>query len=195
MTEEPRLFAWRPLDYSSFVYVLARPTGAVAPAVAELRAAVTSLDPHVPLIGIRTLESAMGAAFFLQRAAAVLIGAFAAIALLLAATGIFGLLAYTVEQRRREIGIRIAMGASGAGVVRSVVGMGMRPVAIGVVLGLAGALAATRVLEGLLYDVPPRDPITFAAAAAVLFAAAAVAAWLPARRATRVDPAGALNAE
>jgi ABC-type antimicrobial peptide transport system permease subunit len=137
----------------------------------------------------------MGQSMFLQRSAASLIGAFAVVALVLSAAGIFGLLAFLVEQRRHEISVRMAIGASGVGIIRSVVGAGMRPVLAGLVLGLAGALAVMQALRSLLYDVGARDPVSFAAASLVLVATAFIAAYIPARQATRVQPVDALRVE
>lgn len=196
-SEEPTLFAWVPLDFapSPSLYVHVRPRTDRSATVGAIRRAVTSLDPHVPIIRMTTLEAAMGQSLFFQRAAATFIGAFAVLALLLSATGIFGLLAYTVEQRRREIGIRIAVGASQAGVVRTVVRAGLAPVLVGLVAGLVGALLAARLLQGLLYGVPATDPASFTAAGLLLLVAGLVAAWVPARRATRVDPAHTLKAD
>jgi predicted permease len=196
-SEEPTLYAWFPLEfaYTPSLYVHVRPTRDPATAVAALRQTVASLDPHVPLINVTPLETAMAQSLFFQRTAAGFIGAFAAMALLLSATGIFGLLAYTVEQRRREIGIRMALGAPGAGVVGSVVRKGLAPVLVGLVVGAGGALLVGRLLEGLLYGVPPGDPRSFGAAGAFLLGVALVAAWVPAARAARVDPAATLNTE
>lgn len=196
-SEDPQLFAYIPssVAYMPAVIVLLRPRGPQAPAVAAFRRALAGLDPHVPAVNVTTLDRAMGQSLFLQRAAAALIGLFSALGLLLATTGTFGLLAYLVEQRRKEIGIRMAVGAGAARIVRSVVGSGLRPVAIGAVLGLLGAAVATGVLSGMLYGVGARDPVSFAAAAGLVLGAAALAAYLPARRATRVDPAAVLRVE
>lgn len=196
--EEPRFFAYVPLElvYFPSVLVLVRSRGgATAPAVAALRRALADVDPYVPAVSITTMDRAIGQSLFLQQAAATLIGLFSAVGLFLAATGIFGLLAFVVEQRHKEIGIRMAVGAGSGGIIRSVVGSGLQPVAIGTVLGLAGAAAATGALSGMLYGVAPRDPLSFAAAAAVIVGAAALAAYVPARRATRVDPASVLRVE
>ena len=197
LMEEPRMFAWVPLGhrYTPALYVLVRPRGDSRDAMAELRRAVASLDPQVPLINLGTLEAAMGQSMFPQRAAASLVGAFGFVGLLLSGTGILGLLAYVVEARRREIGIRMAVGASGPAVIRAVVGRGMRPVLLGLGAGLAVAVAAAGALESLLYDVAPRDPLSFGSAALLLLAAAALAAWVPARRAARTDPAATLKTE
>ena len=197
LAEEPRMFAWVPLEhsYTPALYVHVRPRGAPGDAMAELRRAVASLDPQVPIINLTTLEEAMGQSMFLQRIAASLVGAFGFVGLLLSGTGILGLLAYVVEARRREIGIRMAVGASGPAVIRSVVGRGMRPVLLGLGAGLVVAVAAAGALESLLYDVAPRDPLSFGSAALLLLGAAALAAWIPARRAARTDPAATLNAD
>ncbi len=197
LSEEPTLFAWVPLAFapSPSLYVHVRPRTDGPAAVGAIRRSVASLDPHVPLIRVTTLETAMGQSLFFQRVAAAFIGAFASVALLLSATGIFGLLAYTVEQSRREIGIRIAVGASGSGVVRTVVRAAVTPVLIGLLAGLGGALASARVLGSLLYGVPATDPTSFTAAGLLLLTVGLVAAWTPARRATRVDPTLALRAE
>ncbi|HUF75604.1 MAG TPA: ADOP family duplicated permease [Longimicrobiales bacterium] len=197
LAEEARLFAWVPLEVSPSLalYVHVRPSAEPAAAAAALRREVAALDPHVPLITVTTLEAAMEQSLFFQRTAAGFIGAFALMALLLSATGIFGLLAYTVEQRTREIGIRMAMGAGASGVVRSVVRKGLAPVAVGLLLGLGGARLVARLLQGLLYDVPAGDLASFGVAAVLLLVVGAVAAAAPALRATRVDPAATLKAE
>lgn len=196
-SEEPALFAYFPLAFapSPALYVHVRPTGDRAAAVAALRAVVSSLDPHVPLINVTTLDVAMGQSLFLQRAAATFIGAFALMALLLSATGIYGLLAFMVERRRREMGIRMALGASGAGVVRSVLLTGLGPVLGGLVVGLGAAAFVGRALRGLLYDVPSTDPVSMSAAGLFVIAVAAAAVWMPTLRATRLDPATILNEE
>lgn len=125
----------------------------------------------------------------------ILLGAFAALALLLASVGLFGVISYSVEQRRREVGIRLALGAGRGSVLRLVLGQGLRLTTAGLVAGLAGALVLTRYLETLLYEVQPTDPGVFAAVFGVLVATAIVACYVPARRATRVDPAVVLRDE
>ena len=137
------------------------------------------------------LENALGRTRFLLW----LFGAFAAVALLLAAIGIYGVLSYAVAQRTQEIGIRIALGARAAQVLRLVVSQGMALVLGAIVLGLAAAAALSGLMRSLLFGVTPSDPWTFAAAAGVLALVALIACWLPARRATRVDPVAALTHE
>ena len=195
--EAPMAFAYLPFQraYSPAAIALFRPAGARGPAVSAFRRELARLDPHVPAIYVTTMDRAMGQSLFLQRFAAALVGVFSAVGLLLAATGIFGLLAYAVALRRREIGIRMAIGAATGTVVRSVVRTGLRPVLIGTALGLAGALAVTGVLENALVGVSPRDPVSFAAAGVFVLLAAAIAAFFPALRAARVDPAAVLRVE
>ena len=137
----------------------------------------------------------MAFATFPQRVAATLLGACAGLALLLAAVGLYGVVAYAVSQRMREIGIRMALGASRHAVVRMVLESSMKVVAIGLAIGLALALAAGRAIESFLGDVSSADPIAIVAGPLVMIACALVASWLPARRAARVDPMKSLREE
>ena len=127
------------------------------------------------------------------RSSMVLVGAFAGVALALAIVGVFGVLSYTVTQQAPEFGIRMALGASAQRVLWLVMGRGMVPVAVGVALGVGGALALSRFVGGLLFGVTPTDPVTLGAVTLVLVATAATAAYVPARRATRVDPVRVLR--
>jgi putative ABC transport system permease protein len=157
----------------------------LAPAV---RAAVRELDPRLPVHRIATVEELYGESTARRRFATTLLTAFAALALLLGTVGMYGVLSYAVAQRRREIGIRIALGARSTTVVGDVLRQALALTALGVVIGLAGALALTRLLGALLYEVSPADPATYVAVALLLAVVAAVAAWMPAWRATRIDP-------
>jgi putative ABC transport system permease protein len=130
-----------------------------------------------------------------RRFSLVLLGSFAALALVLAAIGIYGVLAYSVARRTHEIGVRVALGARHADVVRLVLGQGLRVTAIGIVFGVAGALGLTRFLQSLLYEVQPTDPPTFAVVLLLLGSVSFVASYLPARRAMHVDPIVALRYE
>jgi len=153
------------------------------------------VDAGATLNDIRTMEDVVAQSLARQRFSMTLIGTFAALALLLAGVGLYGVLALIVGQRRREIGVRLALGATRADVVRMILGEGARVVAFGLVAGIAGALAVMRVLGALLYGVSTTDPLTFACAAAFVAAVALVATYVPARRAARVDPRTALMAD
>ena len=163
--------------------------------VGAVRASVQQLDPNLPLAHARTLASVLGEATDRPRALMMLMVAFASLALLLAALGIYGVLAYGVSQRRQEISVRMALGAQAADVLWLVVGEGMWLATIGGAAGAAGALALGRTLSGLLYGVSTADPLAFAAAAAVALIAALAACWLPARRAATLDPLAGLRTQ
>jgi putative ABC transport system permease protein len=165
---------------------------ALVPAV---RATVRSIDPEQPIYGISTLEGIVGDSIAGQQFNMLLVGIFGAVALLLASIGIYGVLSYSVAQRLHEFGIRMALGAGRADILRLVIRQGMRLAVAGVGSGLVASLAVTRVLSGLLYGVGTTDPATFAAVAGLLAVVALLACSLPARRAMRVDPMIALRYE
>jgi putative ABC transport system permease protein len=158
-----------------------------------LRGAVAAIDRDQPVVKLRSMEETMHASVAAPRFRAVLVGLFAAIALLLAATGVYGVMAYAVSQRRHEIGLRMALGAGTSELRRMVLADALRLAIAGAALGLAGGLGVSRALAGFLFQTTPADPLTFAAAPAVLGAAALLASYVPARRATRVDPMIALR--
>ncbi|MBA4158233.1 MAG: ABC transporter permease [Gemmatimonadetes bacterium] len=160
-----------------------------------LPAALREMDPRLPTPQLRSLEEVVGMSYGQERFIGALLSVFAAIALLLTAVGIYSVISFNARQRTREIGVRMALGASPASVHRNVTGRGMRPVAIGLVLGVAAAAFAVRILDALLFQVEPRDPAVFVLAVTVLSVVALIASYLPARRATRVDPMVALRSE
>jgi putative ABC transport system permease protein len=170
----------------------ARSPAAVLP---EVRKIVQRLDPSQPPYGITTLESALAESIAPRRFNLFLLGSFAGGALLLALIGIYGVMSYAVTQRTQEIGVRMALGARHGEIVRMVVSQGMAVALTGIVTGTAAALGLTRLMGSLLFDVKPNDPMTFAAVAVGLTAITLVASWLPAFKASRVDPLVALRCE
>jgi len=178
-----------------FLTTVARTTAAPEAAAGSLRAVLARLDPEQAAGEVRTYDQYVARSIATPRFTARLLGAFAALALLLAGFGLYGVMAYSVAQRRREIGIRMALGAQAADVRSLVVNQAARLGGMGLLAGLAGALAATRILGRLLFGVSATDPATFAAVSAALTAVLLLAAYLPARRATRVDPIVALRAD
>ena len=161
----------------------------------QLEAALHELDPELPLFAVRPMRALVDENLVSQRLSLWMLGGFSALALLLAAVGVFGVTAYLVAQRGREFGVRLALGAGRGGVLRLVLGEGVRTASAGVALGLAGALAVAGVLRSLLYEVAPRDPATLAAAASSLLVVSIGAALVPAIRAARIDPLAVLRDE
>jgi len=169
-----------------------------APFAEASRRAATALqgvDANVPIFALRPYESLLTASVSERRFSLVLVATFALLALVLAAVGLYGVVAYSVRQRTKEIGVRMAIGADPASIARLVASESVRMVGFGLVLGLLGALATARLLAGFLYGIQPADPPAILAAAVVLSLAAVLATLLPVRRATRVDPVIALAAE
>ena len=162
---------------------------------AAIRQAVIAIDPVRPVHDLHTMDELIALSLGAPRFAVTLLGVFAALALGMAALGLYGVISYSVAQRTQEIGIRVALGARQSQVLSSVLARGMRLAAIGIALGLLGSLALSRLLESQLYETSALDPLTFAAVAAVLAAVALLASYLPARRAAKVDPVTALRYE
>jgi putative ABC transport system permease protein len=175
--------------------VVMRTAGEPLAQAAALRQAIAAIDPGQPVVKPRSMEDNVATSVAQPRFRTWLIVLFAGLALLLAAVGIYGVLSYSVTQRTREIGIRVALGAERRHVLRTVVGEGLRFTLLGVALGVAGGLAVTRVLQGFLFGVSAFDPGAFVGAAVLLVGVAVVASLMPARRATRVDPLVALRSE
>jgi putative ABC transport system permease protein len=188
-------FTYRQTDNRARLNVVLRTKGDPLSLTPTLRGIVGSIDRDLPLANVRTMQDIVDGSTSRARFGTRLLGGFAATALLLAIVGLYGVLAYAVTQRTRELGIRIALGAQHSQVFGLVVRRGMAIVGTGIVIGLAGAFAATRLVEGLLFQVGRTDPLVFLAVSAVLAAAGLVACLVPARRATRVDPLAALRVD
>lgn len=197
ISEEPRSFIWSPLsqDYVSGVSVVMRTEGHPEAFISAARDAVRSLDPNLPLFDVKSMTEHLKFALFPARVAAVVLGAFGFVALTLAAIGLYGVTAYSVSQRTREIGIRIALGAQLRDVLRTILRSSVKLIVIGVSLGLLGAFLVTRLLVSLLSGVSATDPLTFVFVSVLLVVVALLASYLPARRATKVDPLVALRYE
>jgi putative ABC transport system permease protein len=192
---EPAIYFSIPQFTLPFMAVVVRtPSGEAATADA-IRGAVKSVDPELPIDDVETVERVLDRVTGQPRFRAVLVAAFAIVALLLAAVGLYGLISYTIAQRVPEIGVRLALGATPAQVFGLVIGQGLRLAALGVAIGLAGAFGVARVLAGLLYSTSATDPVVYASLALLLLSIAALACYIPARRAMRIDPMIALRAE
>jgi putative ABC transport system permease protein len=163
--------------------------------VNAVRNEVWALDRDLPVSQIKTMDQLMSDAVAEPRAYTLLLGALGAVALLLAAVGIYGVMSYAVTQRTHEIGVRMALGAQPEAVLRLVVGAGMKLALLGMAIGLLAAFALTRLMSKLLFDVSATDPVTFAQIALLLMGVAFLSCYLPARRATKVDPIAALRCE
>jgi len=185
-------FTQRPLD---FAQIVARTSGNPLRMLNDVRAAVRAVDPELPLNQPRALVDVADASLGQRKLLMTLLGAFAGLALLLATVGIYSVVAYLVGQRRGEIGVRLALGASNADVLRLVTLDGLRPVTAGLAIGVVGVATLGRLLTTQLYGVSALDPTVLAAAVSTLGAVGLIACLVPARRATRIDPAIALRAD
>jgi ABC-type antimicrobial peptide transport system permease subunit len=161
--------------------------------VGQIRQAMARLDPNLPIYGAGSLEQLLGFAFFPSRAAALVLSAFGLLAVMLAVTGIHGLVSYAVARRVREIGIRMAVGARPVQVLRLVLGRVMLLLAAGSAFGLVLAIAVGRVLASIVYQASPRDPLALAAVLAAIVLLGLLSSWAPARRALRIEPVIALR--
>ncbi|PYV33520.1 MAG: permease [Acidobacteria bacterium] len=197
VAEDPQPVAYMPItqDYSPFGVLDVRTAGNPSAVIPSVREQVQSIDRNLAFIAVNTIGELLDQGLWAPRMGAMLLGVFGLLALLLATVGIYGVLSYSVSQRTQEVGIRMALGATSRTVLGLVVGQGMLLVAIGVGIGLAGSLGLARLLASLLFGVKTSDPATFAVVSLVLAVAAFVATYIPARRATKVDPITALRYE
>jgi len=172
---------------------VARTSGEPSALAGPIRAVIGGIDPNLP-VAVETIDHIVSASVARERFSVVLLSVFAAVALVLAIVGIYGVISDAVSQRTREIGVRMALGARSGDVLRLMIRQGLLPAMLGLCLGLAGAVAATRLMSSLLYGVSATDPATLGGVSALIAVVAVLACWVPARRATRVDPMVALRA-
>jgi predicted permease len=189
----PEAYFYQPQAPEADIEVLVRTRGEPLQVLPEVRAAMAMLDPEVPIYDATTGADIAAAQVSATRVVMQLLAVFAGMAVVLAVTGIWGVVSYEVVQRRRELGIRLALGARSAQMVGLLVRDGLVSAALGIVAGMVMAAALTRYLTALLYEVDPADPVAFAGAAAMLLVVALLAAWLPGRQATRIHPAETLR--
>ncbi len=197
LSEDPTPFVYSNLRLESgnYLTLVVRTASEPQGLIGSLRTQFQQLDANLPVYGVKTMIEHMDLPLFPARVAATLLGSFGVLALILAAIGIFGVMSYSVSQRTREIGIRMALGANAGAILKLVVGHGLRLIVLGMAIGLAGAFAGTRMMSALLYGVSATDAATFGVIAVLLISVALLACYLPARRAAKVDPMVALRYE
>ncbi len=191
----PEIFVPMHQQLNNQMFVLVRADGDAAAMLPAVRQQIASLDPEQPIYAVQTMDEAVAASTFGARLSVILFGMFAAVALTLAAIGIYGVMSYAVSARTQEIGVRLAVGADRRAVVGLVLGQVARLTAVGLAIGMAGVLAASSLIRRVLFEVQPADPLTIVSVAALLGTVALGAAWLPAWRASRVEPVNALKYE
>jgi ABC-type antimicrobial peptide transport system permease subunit len=194
-TPAPQMYLPQSQNTDSFLVLVARTASDPAAVVRSIRGGLKELDANVPVYKVATMDDLVGNAVSDRRFVMNLLAAFAVIAIVLAAIGLYGVVSYAVAQRTRELGVRLALGATPSQIAGLILGRGAALVAIGLALGLAGAVAAVRFLSTLVFGIGVTDPIAFTGAVAVLASVAIVAHWLPVRRAMHIDPADALRHE
>ncbi|MEW6127977.1 MAG: ABC transporter permease [Acidobacteriota bacterium] len=197
ITEEQQPFSYTPLQqsYNSYTTLIVRGVTDARPLIPLVRNEFRKLDENLPVFGEKTLEEHLGFTLFPARVAATLLSGFSLVALILATLGIYGVMSYSVAQRTREIGIRMALGAKRSDVLQLILKQGIRMAVIGMIIGLVAAFSLTRLMSGLLYGTSATDPWTFTLVSIILASVALVACLVPARRATKVDPMVALRYE
>jgi putative ABC transport system permease protein len=197
LNEAPMPTLYYPVAQQTFpeLTLVAKTGGDPLAITTTLRGIVRSLDPQIALADVRTMDDVVSASLAGARFRTTLLGIFAVVALLLSAVGVYGVMSYSVEQRTQELGLRMALGATGADVLRLVAGQGMRLAVAGILVGLVAAFWMVRVLESLLFGISATDPVTFGAIAVLLAVIAALASYIPARRATKADPMVVLRSE
>jgi predicted permease len=198
LSESPQPFIYRPYygqSYSTFMEIIARTSVNAERTALDMVATARELDPELFLFDPRTLERHLGFVLLPFRLSAWILSAFAALAVALASVGLYGIVSYSVSQRTREVGIRMSLGASVRAVTLMLMGSGMRLVVVGSVVGLVLSYLLSQALSGLLFGIDALDMFTFAAAPLILLAVAALAAYVAAHRASRINPVNALRAE
>ncbi|HEX8140383.1 MAG TPA: ABC transporter permease [Pyrinomonadaceae bacterium] len=196
--EEPAIYtpyAQLSQPWKRWMNVVVRTNGDAATITSMVKAQIWKIDSQIPVTKVRTMTEVMAASMASRRFMMILLGLFAGVAFALAVVGIYGLMSYSITERTHELGIRMALGAQASDVLRLVLGQGLRLILIGIALGLAGAFALTRVMHSLLFGVSTIDPVTFVVVSLLLTVVALLACYLPARRATKVDPMEALRYE
>jgi predicted permease len=195
--EAPQPVIYRPIaqDYAPVTALIVRTTADPESGLGEVRSQVQALDRNMPLTNTGTVQEVVARGLWAPRMGAALLSIFGGLALVLAMVGVYGVISYSISQRTHEIGVRMALGAQAPDVLRLMLGQGMLLALGGTACGLAAGFIAARVVSGLLYGVSPRDPLTFGAVGSVLLAVAFLACYVPARRATLVDPLVALRTE
>jgi len=197
ISEDPRSVVFLPAlqNYDEATVMVVRSAAPAAEIARDLRRVISSLDPQLPIYAIGGVGLMVNLAYLPARAATIALGAFGVLAVMLAITGIYGLAAYTVSRRVREIGIRVAVGARSAQVLRSLLGRIGVMLTVGSAAGLALGIASARLLASIVYQATPRDPVVLASVAVTMAAVALVSAWIPARRAISLDPTRSLRHE
>ena len=197
LADEPEPTVYTPMMQTpdQGLSILIRTKNAPATLATPVREIMRALDHEVPVYSVQTMEERVGSSVGRQRFYATLIGIFAAVALILSAVGLYGVIAYAVSQRTHELGVRVALGATGERISRMVIGEGLALTAVGAAIGIVGSVFAGKLVTTLLFGVSPLDPVTLSAVIGVLAIVAALASWLPARRAARVDPLVAMRGD